>query len=162
MKFVGRQRELEVLDEMWTAPQGRFLVLYGRRRIGKTRLLTHWLTDRRPRSIYWVARPASSSALLLSFSQALFREGRGKEPDPAFTYPSWEMAWQEVAELSRDEPLALLLDEITYNFDATLPAVEEHVQIPSHFSQVIQQRRRRSIEGSENEPFVAVQLRYRN
>ena len=37
MKFVDRQRELALLDQMWTAREARFLVLYGRRRVGKTR-----------------------------------------------------------------------------------------------------------------------------
>jgi AAA+ ATPase superfamily predicted ATPase len=119
MKFVDRKWELAVLDEMWASSEARFLVLYGHRRIGKTRLLTHWLRDRRPRSIYWVAKPASSAVLLRSFSQTLYREARGEEADPAFTYPSWEMAWQEVENLARGERLALFLDEFTYTLDAT-------------------------------------------
>ncbi len=120
MKFVDRQCELEILDQMWGARDARFLVLYGRRRIGKTRLLTHWLGHRSPRAIYWVAKPASSASLLRSFSQAIYREAHPATPaDPAFTYPSWEMAWREVAELSRSRRLALFLDEFTYTLDAT-------------------------------------------
>ncbi len=57
MKFVDRDQELAILDQMWDSDDARFLVLYGRRRIGKTRLLTHWLGKRSPRSIYWVAKP---------------------------------------------------------------------------------------------------------
>ena len=39
-QFVGREQELAVLDVEWQAPGARFLVLYGRRRVGKTALLT--------------------------------------------------------------------------------------------------------------------------
>ncbi len=120
MKFVDRQWELGVLDEMWKAAEARFLVLYGRRRIGKTRLLTHWLGLRSPRALYWVAKPASSASLLRSFSQALYRETHPERPaDPEFTYPSWEMAWREVAEATRAGRLALLLDEFTFTLDAS-------------------------------------------
>ncbi len=43
--FVGRSRELEVLDNLWATPKATLLILYGRRRVGKTRLLTHWLKN---------------------------------------------------------------------------------------------------------------------
>ncbi len=120
MKFVDRKQELAILDQMWGTEEARFLVLYGRRRIGKTRLLTHWLESRVHRAIYWVAKPASSAALLRSFSQAVYRESHAEATaDPEFTYPSWEMAWQEVAELTRTSRLALFLDEFTYTLDAT-------------------------------------------
>ncbi len=119
MKFVNRRWELGVLDEMWDASESRFLVLYGRRRIGKTRLLTHWLGARAPRAIYWVAKPASSVSLLRSFSQAVHQAQGETRADPEFTYPSWEMAWQEVARLTRTGRLALFLDEFTYTLDAT-------------------------------------------
>ena len=114
MKFVDRDLELKLLDQMWSADDARFLVLYGRRRIGKTRLLTHWLGSREPRSSYWVAKPASSATLLRSFSRAVYRESHpGATVEPGFTYPSWEMAWREVAELTRSKRLALFLDEFT-------------------------------------------------
>lgn len=36
--FVGRQDELELLDELWRSEKANLLILYGRRRVGKTRL----------------------------------------------------------------------------------------------------------------------------
>lgn len=41
MKFVNRTEELKELTKWGTA--GTMLVLYGRRRVGKTSLLTHWI-----------------------------------------------------------------------------------------------------------------------
>lgn len=120
MKFVDREWELGILDRMWRDPEARFLVLYGRRRIGKTRLLTHWLRSREPRSLYWVAKPAPGASLLRGFSQAVYGLAHpGATIDPEFTLPSWEMAWHEVALLSRADRLALVLDEFTYTLDAT-------------------------------------------
>lgn len=44
LKFVNRKRELAELDAH--ARDGGLLVVFGRRRVGKTRLLTHWLRAR--------------------------------------------------------------------------------------------------------------------
>lgn len=120
MQFTGREAELEAIDRHWAADEARFLVLYGRRRIGKTRLLTHWLETRDAHGLYWVAKPAPSATLLRNFSQALYRHMRpDTEVDPEFSYPSWEMVWQVVEEATRDRRLALFLDEFTYTLDST-------------------------------------------
>jgi AAA+ ATPase superfamily predicted ATPase len=44
MEFVNREAELHELDA--AAKHGGLLVVYGRRRVGKTRLLRHWLDAR--------------------------------------------------------------------------------------------------------------------
>ena len=59
--FVGRHRELRRFREIEQSPQAAFLAVYGRRRVGKTRLLTHWLTRFHSESgMYWVAEPTSA------------------------------------------------------------------------------------------------------
>ena len=58
--FFGRRRELALLNSLWEAPRASLLVLYGRRRIGKTRLLTHWIAQSNCRALYWVAVPTTS------------------------------------------------------------------------------------------------------
>jgi hypothetical protein len=41
--FVDRKQELARLDAIVHAPNAQLVALYGRRRIGKTTLLSHWL-----------------------------------------------------------------------------------------------------------------------
>lgn len=41
LTFVNREAELRELDR--AAQRGGLLIVYGRRRVGKTRLLRHWL-----------------------------------------------------------------------------------------------------------------------
>jgi AAA+ ATPase superfamily predicted ATPase len=43
MAFHNRKRELALLDGLHRQPSGQMFVLYGRRRVGKTALLGHWL-----------------------------------------------------------------------------------------------------------------------
>lgn len=118
MIFVGRDRELEVLDNLWESPRATLLILYGRRRVGKTRLLTHWLQKRTRRGFYWVAEPSSSLSQLRSFSQALmhFMDDEADIP-PDFTFSTWELAFRQLALYAQNERTVLFLDEVTYLID---------------------------------------------
>jgi hypothetical protein len=40
MRFIGRQREMQMLDRFYKSRKATLLILYGRRRVGKTALLT--------------------------------------------------------------------------------------------------------------------------
>lgn len=113
--FIGRSQELSLLDQLWEAPGAQFLVLYGRRRIGKTALLAHWIEHTGHRALYWVATPSSPLTQLRSFSQAVYNAANpdALAPDD-FTYTTWEQAWREVANLAKTERIAVFIDEFTY------------------------------------------------
>ena len=113
-ELKGRHRELALLDELWETADPTLLVLYGRRRVGKTHLMAHWLRDRQVRAIYWLAEPSSAQDQLRSFSQAIYKFANPDTPAPAsFTYATWQQAWEQVAALAQTERLALILDEFT-------------------------------------------------
>lgn len=127
--FVGRDAELTMLDDLWSTPKATLLVVYGRRRVGKTRLLTHWVSRSGHRALYWVAQPTSGHDQLRAFSQAIYNFGDPGAPAPAdFTFASWDQAWQQVARLAEQSPLALFVDEFTYLLEAdpSLAAVLQH------------------------------------
>lgn len=136
--FRGRTSELKLLDELWKSNNATLLILYGRRRVGKTRLLTHWLSSHADRAIYWVAEPSSALHQLRSFSQTIYNFSHPDSLSPQdFSYASWEQAFAEVARLARDERLALFIDEVTYLIDAdptlagTLQKVWDHTLKPT-------------------------------
>jgi hypothetical protein len=113
--FLGRDQELNLLDELWASPGAQFLVLYGRRRVGKTALLVSWIEQRRCRSLYWMATPSSALVQLRSFSQAVYNFANPQAPAPGdFTYADWEQAFQQVAALAKDGRTAIFIDEFTY------------------------------------------------
>jgi len=113
--FIGRTTELNLLDQLWTRSSATLLILYGRRRVGKTRLLTYWLQQSGQRALYWVAEPSSALDQLRSFSQAIYNFANPNAPAPLnFTYANWSQAWQQVAALAQHERLALFVDEFTY------------------------------------------------
>ena len=114
-EFKGRVRELNLLDELWDDTDAALLVLYGRRRVGKTRLLEQWIKQSQARALYWMAEPASAADQLRSFSQSLYNFANPNAPAPLdFSYATWEQAWQQVAVLAQRERLALFVDEFTY------------------------------------------------
>jgi len=122
MEFVDRRMELQVLDDLHDRHGAQLLVLYGRRRAGKTRLLTVWLDrlaarraaspgggsqgagERDGRSLYWMATQTSTVNQLRAFSQALFAFlNPGARVEPTFSFASWEAAIEEAGRAARDE-----------------------------------------------------------
>jgi AAA+ ATPase superfamily predicted ATPase len=130
MPFHGRRRELAVLDEAYERAEGQMFVLYGRRGVGKTVLLGHWLESREHRHFFWTADQRSAPVLLRSLSQAItaFVEP-GRSIPAEFTYSSWEMALDEIARLAQHERLVVVLDEFTYLMaaDPSLPSILQRV-----------------------------------
>ena len=45
--FKGRKKELELLEDLYDSKQFEFLVLYSRRRVGKTELLKEFNKDKK-------------------------------------------------------------------------------------------------------------------
>ena len=46
MEFINRRQELKALEEEYLAPRSSLVILYGRRRVGKTRLLQEFLRNK--------------------------------------------------------------------------------------------------------------------
>jgi uncharacterized protein len=127
MAFYNRQPELALLDSVFRRAGGQLFVLYGRRRIGKTALLTHWLESRHYRALYWTADRLSSAAQLRDFSQAVQNFLDPTQDLPAdFTYSSWELAFSEIARLAK-ERVVVVIDEFSYLIEAD-PALTSVLQ----------------------------------
>ncbi|MDI3517633.1 MAG: uncharacterized protein PWP09_1699 [Thermotogota bacterium] len=47
MKFVNKKQELDFLEKQYSSPNASFIVIYGRRRIGKNALIKEFLVGKR-------------------------------------------------------------------------------------------------------------------
>ncbi len=113
--FIGRERELDLLNRYQLRDDASLLVVFGRRRVGKTSLLTHWLQRQTAEGLYWVAQPTSAVAQLRQFSQVIYQQAYPQSPVPdTFTYSSWDQALLAVADLAREKRFTLIIDEFTY------------------------------------------------
>ena len=114
MAFINRQRELDLLSSRANSGRAELLVVYGRRRIGKTSLLLQWLASHPPdERCYWVAHKTSAERLLSSFSEAaapLLTNGGGT----GLTFEDWESAFTQLFDLGKKHRLLLVLDEFPY------------------------------------------------
>lgn len=121
-EFIDRQKELSILHGLLRQTKGQFVVVYGRRRVGKTTLLRHWVEQTNIPFVYWVSRRESADAVRQSLARALWRAS-GRENPPHFD--SWESLFEEIPRLFGVRPFILILDEFPY-------AVESDPSLPSH------------------------------
>jgi AAA+ ATPase superfamily predicted ATPase len=125
--FIGRSSELRELTRLYQSQKAELMILYGRRRIGKTRLITHWMESTQPRAFFWIAEPTSSMDQLRSFSQSIFCFETQTQPPMDMTYGDWRTAFEALARLAEKERLAVIIDEFTYLLEAE-PAISAYLQ----------------------------------
>lgn len=114
MDVVGRCTELAELGAAWARAEGgdpQLAVVWGRRRVGKTYLLTHFAADKR--AIYFTATRQDSEERQLRRFAGHLRDQLGEEvrdlaPD---TFAGWEAALRFVVRLAEASPLLLVIDE---------------------------------------------------
>ncbi len=125
--FVDRERELAFLERAWSSERAEFIVVYGRRRVGKTALLRTFCADRS--HTFWVASLSSETLLRQGFTQALWQTVHPENPEPGFTYERWERAFQAMAELDAERRHVVVIDEFPYlvNADHSIPSVLQKV-----------------------------------
>ena len=110
--FIGRKQELQFLEDKYNSKGGQLIVLYGRRRVGKTETLREFCKGKK--HIFYSCREVSDRLQLRSFSEKLL-----KESIPAASYikefADWETALKSVLDLPYgDEKKLLIIDEFPY------------------------------------------------
>ena len=124
MPFVNRDQELAYLRARAGSNRSELIVLYGRRRVGKTELLRRFCADRP--HLFFVASQTTPERLLQEFS-ALLAEVPNS-PLPAGTVPQdWPSALRLLGTLAASQRFVVVLDEFPYLLQAE-PAIASHLQ----------------------------------
>lgn len=116
MTFHNRNRELQQLTRTWSQPGPQLVTLWGRRRVGKTTLLTRFAEGRR--GLYFYGTRATEVDVLRGFSHQV-AELLGQDYLREAPFPSWESALQHLARSLPQEPWLLVLDEFPYLCEVT-------------------------------------------
>lgn len=134
--FIGRERELALLEKRYQSNRFEFVGVYGRRRVGKTTLLSEFTRGRRTG---WCAAVEDDAAVNLKMlSQAVFSL-QAPDADPALApvYPDFRTALEVAFAACAHERAVLVIDEFPYlakadtSFASVLQAVIDANQATS-------------------------------
>lgn len=124
--FINRKSELADLTRLSHRTAAQFIAVYGRRRIGKTALLTHWLDNSaKANGVYWVAHRSSSKILLDDFSKAL-APFMGSDAG-SFSFSSWDALINQLASISAKKRIVIVIDEFPYLVES-VPSITSLLQ----------------------------------
>ena len=124
--FIGRKTELDFLNKHHAGEGGQLIVLYGRRRVGKTETLLEFCKDKD--HIYFASSEQSDEMQLKAFSQAILQKGH-----PAARYVQSFASWGEAFASLQDLPWAgrklLIIDEFPYmvKSNPTIPSLLQNL-----------------------------------
>jgi hypothetical protein len=122
--FVNREHELEGLESRWRSGQAELIIVYGRRRVGKTELLLRFAQGKR--ALYFLAAQLTQTEQLRQLSQQM----RATFDDPLLErliLADWESALTYLSQRAQQERLLVVLDEFPYLCEAQ-PALPSLLQ----------------------------------
>ncbi len=124
--FWGREYELSEMNKRYTEGSFECIVIYGRRRIGKTALINTFCEDKP--TIFFSSLHASSNENLDAFSKAV-HEYKNQEAIAYPSYKSYEDALDEITRLSAEDRIVLVIDEYPYlaNAEASISSRIQHL-----------------------------------
>lgn len=109
--FIGRQDELGFLEQRYRTEGGQLIVLYGRRRIGKTETLKYFCQKKE--HVFYSCSEIPDEQQLTAFSERMLQKGL-----PAAQYISrfsdWRQALENISQLPFTEKKLVVIDEFPY------------------------------------------------
>ncbi|MBU4300334.1 MAG: ATP-binding protein [Nanoarchaeota archaeon] len=110
-QFVDRDEELAFLSERFGSASAEFIILYGRRRVGKTEIIKQFIKNKK--SIYFLAdrRPEAENIRELQKNMAEFLKDSLFEK---VKFENYVELFKEFAEKCRNQRIVLVIDEFSY------------------------------------------------
>lgn len=121
MMFFNREKELQFLEKKWQCSDPQLLVLWGKRRVGKTALVKEFIKDKP--HVFFLSESTSDKEQLKRFSIAIgdfFQEPLLRTRG----FSTWEESFQYIKE--KGQRFVLAIDEFPY-------LIESNRGIPSLF-----------------------------
>jgi len=115
--FVDRQQELAFLNNLLERQHpgpAQMVLLYGRRRVGKTSLLLHWSAQAGIPATFWSAEKEPAALQRRKLYAALLNMPVNRAP----IFESWADVWNAASELINEQKRILILDELPYAAEA--------------------------------------------
>jgi len=115
MDFINREQEFAELDALAQERSAQFVLVYGRRRVGKTTLLTTWAERSGLPTFYWVAKRGPRSVIMANLAQHIYAwEHQRDQPDVEIRPADWDAALGMLAKAIGAQKAIVILDELPY------------------------------------------------
>ncbi|ASJ09651.1 ATPase [Thermococcus siculi] len=105
--FIDREKELEFMESLW-GKENSFLPIYGRRRVGKTRLVKEFIRGKP--AVYYLARNSSYRDNLLGFSGTVLNSYPSPYLSPS-SFSSFADVFKYIGERGK---VVVIIDEFPY------------------------------------------------
>ena len=109
--FFGRKRELDELSHLYSTDKFQCVIVYGRRRVGKTALITEFIKDKE--AVYFTGQETNAKENLENLSNSIFALSRDfADASPQFN--NYKNALEAVFSLAVTRRVVFAIDEYPY------------------------------------------------
>lgn len=108
--FVGRDKEMQTLETLFAKDTFEFVVMYGRRRVGKTTLINEFIKNKK--AIFYPGIDSNEKQNLELFSNCIMSAVSGIPADMVFR--DFNDAFEYIYNMAQKERLVLVIDEYPY------------------------------------------------
>lgn len=122
--FCGRDQEMAELNSLYVLPGFQMPVIYGRRRVGKTRLIQEFCQDKD--AVFYLAIEQNDAEALRLFTDSIKQRSQKDETLKYLeSFASWQDALNYLGEKGREERLVVVIDEYPYlvNTNKSFPSI---------------------------------------
>lgn len=109
--FIGREQELQFLEEHYQSNQAELVILYGRRRVGKTETLKQFCRGKN--HVFFTCTEVPDHTQLQKFSESLLATGM-EASKYIKSFDDWEMALNSIVQLPFESKKLVIIDEFPY------------------------------------------------
>lgn len=110
-KFIDREQEMNTLENEYKREGSSLVVLYGRRRVGKTTLISEFIKNKN--ALFFLASEESESQNRVTFKGKV-AEFINSDLLKAADIKNWDILFQAIMETSFDSKPVIILDEFQY------------------------------------------------
>ena len=122
--FIGREKELNVLNDLYNSKNFECMIIYGRRRVGKTSLISEFCKDKP--TIFFSALNSTAKENLEMLSKEIFAF-ENNNIDTAPVYNNYDDALDRIGYIGQTKRIVFVIDEYPY-LAASYEAISSKLQ----------------------------------
>ncbi len=112
IRFIDREHQMHLLEKAWDSDSPQFIVIYGRRRIGKTRLITEFIEEKD--GVFYIAEDENPKSQRMELKEHI-----ASYLDDDFLNSNEFDSWKDLFEylkkvLPKEKRFYLAIDEFSY------------------------------------------------